>query len=101
MIEFVGAAKILVESLYFIWWPTDKNIIDHLDDEHFQRARLSKNKNLKEHQERQRNLVRISIFQWLAAKVGLIQLDRMQGAKVGLIQLDRMQGAKVATDSLV
>jgi hypothetical protein len=37
---------------------------------------------LEEHQERQQNLVRIFIFQWLAARVGLIQLDRMQGAKV-------------------
>jgi hypothetical protein len=45
--EFVGAAKILVESQYFIWWPTYKYIIDHFDDEHFQRARLLKNKNLR------------------------------------------------------
>jgi hypothetical protein len=37
---------------------------------------------LEKHQERQQNLVRISIFQWLAAKVGLTQLDRMQGVKI-------------------
>jgi hypothetical protein len=36
---------------------------------------------LEEHQERQRNFVQIFIFQLLVAKVGLTQLDRMQGAK--------------------
>jgi hypothetical protein len=46
-LDFVVTAENFVESLYLIWWPTDKNFIDHFDDEHFQHARLQKNNNLR------------------------------------------------------